>query len=218
MFDNLDLLVANLAQGLFTTVWVTFASFAIALIVGAALAIMHVSPAPPARWAANAYTQLFRNVPLLAVLLILYFGFPKIGVHADEWVWALVGLGAYTGAFVGETIRSGINSIPLGQAEAARSIGLTFGQSLSGVILPQAVRSVIPPLGSLLIALTKNSALVLAIGVSELSAQSRRMINDNENRFDLWAVIIGVCVSYLLINFLISYFVRLAEKRAVFVR
>ena len=218
MFDNLDLLVAALAQGLYTTIWVTFASFAIALVIGALLAIMHVSPAPPARWAANAYTQLFRNVPLLAVLLILFFGFPKIGLDAPSWAWALIGLGTYTGAFVGATLRSGINSIPLGQAEAARSIGLTFGQSLNNVILPQAFRTVIPPLGSLLIALTKNSALVLAIGVTELSAQARRLINDNENRFDLWAVIIGVCVSYLLINFLISYFVRLAEKRAVFVR
>lgn len=218
MFDNFGLLAEHLATGLLITIVVTFASYAIALIVGAILAIMHVSPAPPARWAANAYTQLFRNVPLLAVLLILYFGFPKIGIEADGWVWALVGLGAYTGAFVGETLRSGINSIPLGQAEAARSIGLTFGQSLSSVILPQAFRTVVPPLGTLLIALTKNSALVYVVGVTELSAEARWLINDNANRFDLWAVIIGVTVSYLLINFLISYFVRLAEKRAVFAR
>jgi glutamate transport system permease protein len=124
----------------------------------------------------------------------------------------------YTGAFVGETLRSGINSIPLGQAEAARSIGLTFSQSLSGVILPQAIRAVIPPLGSLLIALVKNSALVLAIGVTELTAQSRRLIEDNESRFDLWGVIIGVTVSYLLIAFVLSYLVRFVERRTAFVR
>src|SRR5690606_10620874 len=142
LFDNFDLMVTALWQGFVTTVWVTFASYAIALVVGSILVIMHVSPAPPARWAAGAYTQMFRNVPLLAVLFIRYFGLPKIGIVDDSWVWALLGLGLYTGAFVGETLRSGINSIPLGQAEAARSIGLTFGQSLGSVILPQAFRAV----------------------------------------------------------------------------
>ncbi|MEV3935785.1 amino acid ABC transporter permease [Glycomyces sp. NPDC049804] len=218
MFDNFDLMVAALGAGAWTTVWVTLVSFTIALVIGTILVVMHVSPAWPARWAANAYTQLFRNVPLLAVLFIMYFGLPSVGIVADSWVWALVGLGMYTGAFVGETLRSGINSIPLGQAEAARSIGLTFSQSLSGVILPQAVRAVIPPLGSLLIALVKNSALVLAIGVTELTAQSRRLIEDNESRFDLWGVIIGVTVSYLLIAFALSYLVRLVERRTAFVR
>jgi glutamate transport system permease protein len=218
LFDNFDLMVAALGRGAWTTVWVTLSSYTIALVIGMILVVMHVSPALPARWAANAYTQLFRNIPLLAVLFIMYFGLPKVGIVADNWVWALLGLGMYTGAFVGETLRSGINSIPLGQAEAARSIGLTFGQSLKGVILPQAVRAVIPPLGSILIALVKNSALVLAIGVTELTAQSRRLIEDNESRFDLWGVIIGVTVSYLLIAFVFSYLVRIVERRTAFVR
>lgn len=218
MFDNFDLMVAALAEGMWTTVWVTLTSFAIALVIGAILVIMHVSPAAPARWAANAYTQLFRNVPLLAVLLIMYFGLPSIGIKADSWVWALLGLGLYTGALVGETLRSGINSIPLGQAEAARSIGLTFGQSLGTVILPQSVRVVIPPLGSLLIALVKNSALVSAIGVTELTAQSRRLIENPQSLYNLWAVIIGVTVGYLLIAFVLSFLVGIVEKRTAFVR
>jgi glutamate transport system permease protein len=197
---------------------VTLTSYALALAIGMLLVIMHVSPAAPARWAANAYTQLFRNVPLLAVLLVMYFGLPSIGIETTSWGVGLIGLGLYTGAFVGETLRSGINSIPLGQAEAARSIGLTFGQSLQAVILPQAFRAVIPPLGSLLIALVKNSALVLAVGVTELTAMSRRLIEDDQSRFDLWGVIIGVTVSYLLIAFILSYLVRLAERRAAFVR
>jgi glutamate transport system permease protein len=86
------------------------------------------------------------------------------------------------------------------------------------VILPQAVRAVIPPLGSILIALVKNSALVLAIGITELTAQSRRLIEDNDSRFDLWGVIIGVTVSYLLIAFVFSYLVRIVERRTAFVR
>ncbi|WP_051325489.1 amino acid ABC transporter permease [Glycomyces tenuis] len=218
MFDNFDLMVEGLWGGFVTTVWVTFASYAIALLVGATLAIMHVSPVAPARWAANAYTQMFRNVPLLAVLFIMFFGLPKVGISQENWVWALLGLGLYTGAFVGETLRSGINSIPLGQAEAARSIGLSFGQSLGNVVLPQAFRAVIAPLGSLLIALVKNSALVLAIGVRELTAEAQVLINDNQNRFNLWMVIIGVTVSYLIIAFAISYLVRLVERRAAFTR
>jgi glutamate transport system permease protein len=218
LFDNFDLMVAALAEGFWTTVWITAASFALSLIIGGILAAMHVSPADPARWAAQAYTGLFRNVPLLAVLAILYFGLPKVGIVASSVTWALVGLSLYTGAFVGETLRSGINSISLGQAEAARSIGLTFGQSLRNVILPQAFRTVVPPLGSLLTALTKNSALVVVVGVSETSAQAARLINDNQNRFSVWAVIIGVAVCYLIINLPVSYFIRLAEKRATFAR
>ncbi|MQM24471.1 ABC transporter permease subunit [Glycomyces sp. NEAU-7082] len=207
-----------LLEGARVTVVVTLASYAIALAIGMLLVVMSVSPAAPARWAANAYTQLFRNIPLLAVLFVMYFGLPSIGIETTSWGVGLVGLGMYTGAFVGETLRSGINSIPLGQAEAARSIGLTFGQSLQTVILPQAVRVVIPPLGSLLIALVKNSALVLAVGVTELTAMSRRLIEDDQSRFDLWGVIIGVTVSYLVIAFVLSYLVRLAERRAAFVR
>lgn len=218
MFDNFDLMAEALLEGARVTVVVTLVSYAIALAIGMILVIMNVSPAAPARWAANAYTQLFRNVPLLAVLFVMYFGLPSIGIETTSWGVGLVGLGMYTGAFVGETLRSGINSIPLGQAEAARSIGLTFGQSLQNVILPQAVRAVIPPLGSLLIALVKNSALVLAVGVTELTAMSRRLIEDDQSRFDLWGVIIGVTVSYLAIAFVLSYLVRLAERRAAFVR
>ncbi|GAA1670164.1 amino acid ABC transporter permease [Glycomyces endophyticus] len=218
MFDNFDLMAEALLEGMRVTTIVTLASYGIALVIGMILVVMHVSPAAPARWAANAYTQLFRNVPLLAVLLVMYFGLPSIGIDTTSWGVGLVGLGMYTGAFVGETLRSGINSIPLGQAEAARSIGLTFGQSLQTVILPQAFRAVIPPLGSLLIALVKNSALVLAIGITELTAMSRRLIEDDQSRFDLWGVIIGVTVSYLVIALVLSYLVRLAERRAAFVR
>jgi glutamate transport system permease protein len=218
LFDNFGLMAQALLLGARTTVIVTLSGYAVALVIGFILVVMHVSPAAPARWAANAYTQLFRNIPLLAILFIMFFGLPKIGIEQSNWFWAILGLGMYTAAFVGETLRSGINSIPLGQAEAARSIGLTFSQSLGNVVLPQAFRAVIPPLGSLLIALVKNSALVLAIGVPELTAQAQRLINDNQNRFDLWGVVIGVTVSYLLIAFILSYLVSRLEKRLAFSR
>lgn len=220
MFQNFDYVLELLAEGFGTTAWLSAISFVVSLLVGGILAMMHVSPAPSARWAANAYTQFFRNVPLLAVLVLLFFGFTGAGIGQgmSPWVWAVIGLGAYTGALVGETLRSGINSISLGQAEAARSIGLTFGQSLTQVILPQAFRAVVPPLGSLFTALVKNSALASSVGVLELSGQAKYLIGEKGGIVSIWAVIVGVSLCYLVINLPASYLIRHAERRAAITR
>ncbi|HEY1175774.1 MAG TPA: amino acid ABC transporter permease [Phytomonospora sp.] len=213
---NLDEVVRLFAEGLWGTLWLSLASFAVALVLGAILAMMHVSPAPPARWAAQTYTAFFRNTPLLAIILLAGFGLPKIGLRFEPEQWALITLGMYTSAFVGETLRSGINSISLGQAEAARSIGLTFGQSLRHVILPQAVRTVVPPLGTLYTALVKNTALALVLGFPEVAAKAELMINQDVS--SVWAIIIGLVVCYLLINLPASWLISRAEKRATFAR
>ncbi|ADD43637.1 amino acid ABC transporter permease [Stackebrandtia nassauensis] len=220
MFQNLDYVLPILAQGFVTTLWLTLASFALALVIGGILALMHVSPAPPARWAATAYTQFFRNIPLLVILVLFLFGFTALGIGKGmaSWIWAIIGLGTYTGALVGETLRSGINSISLGQAEAARSIGLTFGQSLSSVILPQAFRTVVPPLGSLFIALVKNSALASAVGIIELSGVADQLQEDRNVSVSIWTIVIGVILFYLIINLPASYLIRVAEKRAAISR
>jgi glutamate transport system permease protein len=213
---NLDEVARLFAEGLWGTLWLSLASFALALVLGAILAMMHVSPAPPAKWAAQAYTAFFRNTPLLAIILLAGFGLPKIGLRFEPEQWALITLGMYTSAFVGETLRSGINSISLGQAEAARSIGLTFGQSLRHVILPQAVRTVVPPLGTLYTALVKNTALALVLGFPEIAAKAELMINQDVS--SVWAIIIGLVVCYLLINLPASWLISRAEKRATFAR
>lgn len=213
---NLDEVVRLFAEGLWGTLWLSLASFALALVLGAILAMMNVSPAPPARWAAQTYTAFFRNTPLLAIILLAGFGLPKIGLRFEPEQWALITLGMYTSAFVGETLRSGINSISLGQAEAARSIGLTFGQSLRHVILPQAVRTVVPPLGTLYTALVKNTALALVLGFPEIAAKAELMINQDVS--SVWAIIIGLVVCYLLINLPASWLISRAEKRATFAR
>jgi glutamate transport system permease protein len=204
------------ARGFWNTLWLSLASFAVALVLGAILAMMHVSPAPPAKWAAQAYTAFFRNTPLLVILILFGFGLPKLNLQLEPWQWALIGLGMYTSAFVGETLRSGINSISLGQAEAARSIGLTFGQSLRHVILPQAFRTVIPPLGTLYTALVKNTALTLVIGFQELAAKTELMIN--QDMASVWIVVGGIIACYLIINLPTSWFISRAEKRAAFAR
>lgn len=230
----MDVFVDNwdaIRESCLRTVEMVIAAGVIALVLGAILAAMRVSPVALARALGTLYVYTVRNTPLLVIMIIAAFGIPDLDIRptlsfgdADLlqfnvfFIFATAALGCYTAAFVCEAVRSGINSIPLGQAEAARSLGLTFGQSLGSVILPQSIRVVIPPLGSLMIALVKNSALVSAIGVAELTARSRRLIEDTEGRYDLWGVIIGVTVGYLLIAFVFSYLVRIAEKRTAFVR
>src|SRR5688572_5503394 len=152
----------------------TGVSALLALVIGVLLAAMRVSPIPVLRWFGAAWVNLFRNTPLTLIIFFCYFGlFSTLGLSlADDinlnnfWL-GVIGLSVYTAAFVCEAIRSGINTVPAGQAEAARAIGLTFAQTLRLVILPQAGRAVIAPLGSILIALTKNATIVGTIGVAE---------------------------------------------------
>ena len=143
-----------------------------ALVVGTVLAAMRVAPLPVLRTVGTLYVNTLRNTPLTLILLFCGFGLGSIvtvaTVQTTNYFWlAVFGLVAYTSAFVCEVLRSGINTVPLGQAEAARSIGLSFGQTMRIVVLPQAFRAVIGPLGSVLIALIKNTTIAAAIGVPE---------------------------------------------------
>jgi glutamate transport system permease protein len=157
------------------TVGLTLASFALALVLGTVVATARVSPIGPARAAGAVYVETVRNIPLLLVVLLFGLGLPKLGFRFSLTTWAILAIGVYTAAFVGETIRSGINSVARGQAEAARSIGLTFPQTLGYVILPQAFRTVVQPLGSVFIALIKNTSLATAIGVVEITGRADRV-------------------------------------------
>jgi glutamate transport system permease protein len=165
----------------------TAAAAVVSLLFGTLLAAMRVSPIPVLRGFGAAWVNIFRNTPLTLVIAFAYFGlFVNLGVAIDSnsidnnnfWL-GVIGLSAYTAAFVCEAIRSGINTVPAGQVEAARAIGLSFGQTLRLVVLPQAVRSVIAPLGSVLIALTKNSTIVGTIGVVEAASAMKELINNN---------------------------------------
>lgn len=147
------------------TVVICFWGIIGSLILGTLIAVCRVSPTPPLRWFGTWWVTTFRNMPLTLVFFFIAFGLPTIGVNGSYFVFALVALWIYTSAFVCEAIRSGINSVQPGQAEAARAIGLTFTQTLSLVILPQAFRAIIPPLGSVLIAMMKNSATAGFFGV-----------------------------------------------------
>ncbi|MBV1848541.1 amino acid ABC transporter permease [Catellatospora tritici] len=164
----------------------TAASALLSLALGLLLAACRVSPVPVLRALGAGWVHLFRNTPLTLIITFCFFGlYSAMGVkfsddiNVNNYWLAVVGLSAYTAAFVCEAIRSGINTVPIGQAEAARALGLTFSQNLRLIILPQAVRSVVAPLGSILIALTKNATIAGVIGVLEASSQMKQLINDN---------------------------------------
>jgi glutamate transport system permease protein len=155
----------------------------IATVAGTVLAGMRVSPVLPFRAFGTSYVNTFRNTPLVVLFLFAVEGLPQIGVQPALpalglnvfEVLAILTLGAYTAAFVCEALRSGVNTVNTGQAEAARSVGMGFGQTLRFVVMPQAIRNVIPPLASVYIAMTKNTSVAAAFGVTEAAYQLSRM-------------------------------------------
>jgi len=179
------------------TVVLTLLSFAIAFVIGVVAAGFRVSPVPPLRLVGTAYVNVIRNTPLALLLVLFYFGFPNIGIGYSKFTAGIIVLSAYTGTFVAETIRAGINSVARGQAEAARSLGMTFPQAMVAVILPQALRTVVQPLGSIFIALIKNSALVTIISVANLSKSVERIATDTAQ---LTPVYVGAAIAYLALT------------------
>jgi glutamate transport system permease protein len=176
----------DLLGAFWVTVQLTLLSAAGSLVWGTLLAAMRVGPVPLMRGFGTAYVNVVRNVPLTVIILFTSLGLNQtlgITLGADNFETinfrlAVLGLIAYTSAFVCEAIRSGINTVPVGQAEAARAIGLSFFQVLTLVVLPQAFRSVVGPLANVLIALTKNTTVAAAIGVAEAALLMKKMIEN----------------------------------------
>ncbi|MFI5931158.1 amino acid ABC transporter permease [Actinoplanes sp. NPDC051494] len=164
----------------------TLAATVGSVVLGVLLAGMRVSPVPVLRGFGTAWVNIFRNTPLTLIVFFCYFGlYSGLGLEISDdinlnnyWL-GVIGLSVYTAAFVCEAIRSGINTVPVGQAEAARAIGMSFLQTLRMIILPQAGRAVVAPLGSIFIALAKNSTIVGTIGLMESSSAMKELINAN---------------------------------------
>jgi glutamate transport system permease protein len=221
IFSDPDV-VDDVVSGFLWILKLTGASAVIALLVGVVLAAMRVSPVPVLRAFGTVYVNMFRNTPLTLIIYFCYFVlFSTLGlVLSDDLVrnvfWlGVVGLSAYTAAFVCEAIRSGINTVPAGQAEAARAIGLTFAQTLRIVVLPQAARAVIAPLGSILIALCKNTTIVGTIGLLEASSVMRDLIEQTGNPVPIFVVFAGVFAAVLIpVGYFFGWLAnRLAVKR-----
>ncbi|GAA5179249.1 amino acid ABC transporter permease [Rugosimonospora acidiphila] len=217
--NGVDFLVDSLPvfwQGFRATLLLAFASYAGALILGAILAVLRISPAAPARAAGLAYVEWFRNVPLLVLMFVAILCLPKLGVRVSPFSSALLVLVMYTAAQVCEALRAGINSIARGQAEAGRALGLTFGQNLRHVVLPQAARTVVPPLGSIFIALVKNTAVASLIGVVEITFQFGELARDAPSQ--IMPLLIAIAVCYLIITIPAGYAVARFERRAAVAR
>lgn len=198
-------------DGFLGTLAITASSALLALVLGVLIAGFRVSPIPPLRAFGTAWVTVLRNTPLTLLFLVAFFVVPQVLFQgASPYVLATLALGFYTSSFVCEAVRSGINTVPLGQAEAARSLGMTFAQTLGQIVLPQATRTVLPPLSSIFIALTKNSAIAGAFGYSELFNVSKLL---NDKGYAIAWIFLWTALAYLIITFAISAVFRLLERR-----
>jgi glutamate transport system permease protein len=210
--DNFPLFVS----GFLGTLKICLLAAVGSLLLGTLIASFRVSPLRPLQWFGTAWVNVFRNCPLAVVLFAVAFGLPEIGINGAYLWFGVTGLILYTSAFVCEAVRAGINSVSPGQAEAARAVGLTFTQTLSLVVLPQALRSVVPPLGSVIIAMIKNSAIVGAFGVGgELFSVGDSLSAGGASGL---SSLVGVAIAFLLITIPAGLLLGVLERRVAVAR
>jgi His/Glu/Gln/Arg/opine family amino acid ABC transporter permease subunit len=198
-------------EALVGTLVLFFAGGAIAIVLGLIIGAMRVSPIPIARGVGTVYVNTIRNTPLTLIFFFFAFGVPLlVDFRVDFLTLAIIALGIYTATYVAETLRSGINTVPIGQAEAARALGLPFGKVMGLVVLPQAARSVIPPMMSVLIALLKNTTVAAGFSVFNLGTIRATMSEKGENQMVtlLWVMFIFVVMVLLL-----AWLQRVLENR-----
>jgi putative glutamine transport system permease protein len=230
-----------LLAGFRVTLALTAVSMALALVLGLVIGVLEVAPLRPVRTVAAGYVELFRDIPLLPVLIFAYLGLPMVGlglegalasaaaafgISADlpiagaarglgsAFATAAIALGFYTAAYVAEAVRGSLETVPFGQIEAARALGLGYLAVLRLVLLPQALRSAIPPLGSVLIALVKNSSIASAVAVAELMYQTEFVIG---RTFATWPMLAAFAL-YLLVTIPLAGVVNHLERRWLVVR
>ncbi len=214
VFDNIDLFVDGFLTSLEIILWALVGT----LPLGVLIAACRVSPIPPLRAFGTFWVTTFRNTPLTVVLVFCAFGLPELGINRSFFFFGVLGLVLYTSAFVCEAVRSGINSVSAGQAEAARSIGLNFTQGLRYVVLPQALRTVVPPLGSVIIAMFKNSAVVGAFGVGGDLWSTGQRLTSALGYETLPVFVGGVAVGYLIITLTAGALLQVLERRVAIAR
>jgi glutamate transport system permease protein len=208
---------ALLRDAFLTTLALAVLSGICALVIGTLLTAMRVSPVKPLRAAATFYVEVFRNTPLTVVFFFLAFGIVEIDLQfPSRFITAVAALSLYTAAFVSEALRSGINSVPPGQAEAARALGLDFRQTLTSIVLPQAFRTVVPPLGNVWIALAKNTSIAAGFAVTELAAALVRLSNQNADQ--LLTVFLAIVAAYLVITLPSAWLIGVIERRTAILR
>jgi glutamate transport system permease protein len=205
--DNAELF----RDGFWTTLRLFVVAGVLSLVLGTLLAAFRVSPVPALRAIGTGYVNTLRNTPLTLVFAFLVFGAPKMQINLPTYFWsAVAALTIYTAAFICEVVRSGVNTVPPGQAEAARSVGMTFFQVLSIVVLPQAFRAIVPPLSSVLIALLKNTTIAAGFSVLEAGAIPAVMAERGENQI---LTLLWITIGFLILITPLVFLQRWAERR-----
>ena len=213
---NFDMnLVVNsfplLLVGAGVTIQITVLSTAIGFVIGLIVGVARISNLRLLRMLAEVYVEFFRGTPLLVQIFLFYFALPVItGQRIDPFIAAISACGINSGAYVAEIFRAGIQSIDEGQMEAGRSLGMTWLQTMRYIIVPQAFKRVIPPLGNEFIAMLKDSSLVSVIGFEELTRRGQLIIAKTYGSFEIW---MSVAVIYLVMTLTISRFVAYLERR-----
>ena len=214
MHFNFDLVVKSfplLLVGAGVTIKITALSVALGVVIGLFVGIARISRIKLLRVLAAIYVDFFRGTPLLVQIFLVYFALPVItGQRVDPFVAAIGSCGINSGAYVAEIFRAGIQSIDKGQMEAGRSLGMTWVQTMRYIIVPQAFKRVIPPLGNEFIALLKDSSLVSVIGFEELTRRGQLIIAKTYGSLEIW---LSVAVIYLAMTLTISRFVAYLERR-----
>ncbi len=200
----------ELLTGLGWTLLSSILALIFSLIIGSLFAIMEVTENKVARTIARIYIEIFRNIPLLVITSFFYLVIPMYIVKVNGFTAGTIGLTIYTSAFIAETVRSGIQSVDPGQMEGARANGLSFWQAMQNVILPQAFRLVIPPLGNQFVNLVKNSSVLAFVAGFDLMYQANNIASITFDTINSYMV---VGVLYLIITMPISYYMRYLEKR-----
>jgi putative glutamine transport system permease protein len=206
LFDHWDMYMQGFANTLKASVLALIGSLAIGIII----AIFRIAPIRPLNWLGASYVEFIRNIPLVLIVFVFFVGLPAVGIRFDPFTAGMLGLMVYTAAFIAEVIRSGILAVPKGQMEAARSSGLTYLQTMRYIILPQAIKIVIPPLGNQFINLVKNSSVLGVIAGSDLMYFGDLISSETFVTFDVY---IFVALFYLVLTIPLSLGVGYLERR-----
>ncbi|MFB9761327.1 amino acid ABC transporter permease [Ectobacillus funiculus] len=204
--ENLDMYL----QGFKNTLIASLIALGGSFVAGTLIAVLRIAPSRPLNWIGAAYVEFIRNIPIILITFIFYFGLPTLNIRMDGFTAGTIGLAVYTAAFIAEAIRAGIQSVPNGQMEAARSSGLTYVQAMYYVILPQAIKIVIPPLGNQFINLVKNSSILGVVAGLDLMYFGDLVASKTFVTFDVY---IFVSLFYLIITVPLSLSVGYLEKR-----
>lgn len=208
-FEVLGEYFPAILQGLKTTIQISTLSIFFGTLFGIAGGICKSSGITPLRWIANIYVEWIRNTPLLIQILFIYFGLGMF-FNLSPIVASVAALAFFSGAYITEIIRAGIQSIHKGQREAALSLGMTELQVMVLVVLPQAIRRILPPLAGQFISLIKDSSLVSVIAVTDLTYVAKNIVTTTFRAFEVW---LAISVFYFLLSFALSQAVRILEKR-----